>query len=119
MGNFRKQRTIAWGGLGIVLAGIVLAGAFVAWAPGAREGATVVTVNPSETYQVMTGWEVMAGYNLWERDKPRWDLRYRDLILDRLVNELGINRVRLEIQSGAENPVDYWTLAQQNKISFK
>ena len=53
MGNFRKQRTMAWGALGIVLAG-----AFAAWALGAREGATVVTVKPSETYQVMKGWEV-------------------------------------------------------------
>ena len=98
---------MAWGALGIVLAG-----AFAAWALGAREGATVVTVNPSETYQVMKGWEVTARF--WEQDKrldrydPSW-LRYRDLILDHLVNELGINRIRIEIRSGAENPVDYWT----------
>ena len=53
--NLRKQRTMAWGALGIVLAG-----ACAAWALGAREGATIVTVKPSETYQVMTGWEVTA-----------------------------------------------------------
>ena len=28
--------------------------------------------------------------------------------LGRLVNELGINRVRIEIKSGIENPIDYW-----------
>jgi hypothetical protein len=31
----------------------------------------------------------------------------RTSILDRAVTELGLNRVRLEIKSGAENPVDY------------
>ena len=59
----------------------------------------------------------------WEQDKRRdrydasW-LRCRDLILDRLVNELGINRIRIEIKSRAENPVDYWTLisAKQNRL---
>ena len=81
-----------------------------------------MTVKPSETYQVMKGWVVLASF--WEQDKrrdrydPSW-LRYRDLILDRLVNELGINRIRIEIKSGAENPVDYWTLFRQNKIGYK
>jgi O-glycosyl hydrolase len=112
-----KQRTMAWGALGIVLAG-----AFASWALRAEESATVVTVNPSETYQVMKGWEVTA--RLWEQDKrrdrydPSW-LRYRDLIFEHLVNELGINRIRIEIASGAENPVDYWALFGQNKIGYK
>jgi hypothetical protein len=112
-----KQQMTAWGALGVVLAG-----AFSAWAVEAEEGATVVTVEPSETYQVMKGWEVTA--RLWEEDKrrdrydPSW-LRYRDLILDHLVNELGINRIRIEIRSGAENPVDYWTSFRQNKIGYK
>ena len=70
----------------------------------------------------MKGWEVTPRF--WEQDKrrdrydPSW-LRYRDLILDHLVNELGINRIRIEIKSGAENPVDYWTLFRQNKIGYK
>ena len=38
-----KQRTMAWGALGIVLAG-----AFAAWALGAEEGATVVYGQPSK-----------------------------------------------------------------------
>ena len=41
VGNFRKQRAMAWGALGIVLAG-----AFAAWALGVRERATIVTVKP-------------------------------------------------------------------------
>ena len=70
----------------------------------------------------MKGWEVFARF--WQEDcrrdryDPSW-LRYRDLILDHVVNELGINRIRIEIRSGAENPVDYWTLFRQNKIGYK
>jgi hypothetical protein len=105
---------MVWGALGILVAVV-----FVTWA---REGETVVTVQPSETFQVMKGWEVFARF--WEQDKrqdrydPSW-LRYRDLILDHLVNELGINRIRIEIRSGAENPVDYWTPFRQNKIGYR
>jgi hypothetical protein len=108
---------MAWGALGAVLSAT-----FVAWALWARESATVVTVNPSETYQVMKGWEVYRRF--WEHDKrrdrydPSW-LRYRDLILDHLVNELGINRIQINIRSGVENPVDYWTPFRQNKIGYK
>ena len=69
VGNFRKQRTMAWGALGIVLAG-----AFAAWALGVRERATIVTVKPSETYQVMTGWEVTA--RAWETEQGREPLRW-------------------------------------------
>jgi hypothetical protein len=108
---------MAWGGLGIVLVA-----AFAIWALGAKQGATVVTVNPLETYQVMKGWEVTARF--WEHDKrrdrydPSW-LRYRDLILDQLVNELGINRIRIEIKSGTENSVDYWSSFRQNKMGYR
>ena len=96
VGNFRKQRTMAWGALGIVLAG-----AFAAWALGVRERATIVTVKPSETYQVMTGWEVTA--RAWEKDKVanRFDgswLDFRDEIIAVLADEAGINRIRLEVR---------------------
>lgn len=37
----------------------------------------------------------------------------------RLVNGLGINRVRIEIRSGAANPVDYWTLFREEKIGYR
>jgi hypothetical protein len=113
----QKQRKIAWGALTILILG-----AFAAWSLVAREGETAVTVEPSETYQAIKGWEVTARF--WEQDKGRdrydatW-LHYRALILDHLVNELGINRIRIEIRSGAENPADYWTSFRQNKIGYK
>src|ERR1044072_1714033 len=81
-----------------------------------------ITVSPAITYQVMKGWEATA--RLWEFNKeedrydPPWSA-ISDQIFDRLVNELGINRVRLEIKSGAENPVDYWTKFESGQIGYK
>ena len=81
-----------------------------------------VTVDPAITYQAMKGWEATA--RLWEVNKQedRYDaswLRVSDGIFDRLVNELGINRIRLEIKSGAENPVDYWAKFESRAIGYK
>ncbi|MGH8509367.1 MAG: hypothetical protein ACREVH_11720 [Gammaproteobacteria bacterium] len=102
--------------------GIFLTAALVLWSGVSAVRDTMVIVDPAQTYQVMNGWEVTA--RLWEQDKRRdrydssW-LQYRDLIFERLVNELGINRIRIEIRSGAENPVDYWTSFRHNKIGYK
>jgi hypothetical protein len=81
-----------------------------------------IIVDPTRTYQTMKGWEATA--RLWETNKEedRYDqswLSFRNHIFDRLVNELGINRVRLEIKSGAENPVDYWTKFETGEIGYK
>jgi len=81
-----------------------------------------ITVDPSITYQVMNGWE--ATTRLWEYNKeedrydPSW-LTVSDQIFDGLVNDLGINRIRLELKSGAENPVDYWTKFETGAIGYK
>jgi hypothetical protein len=81
-----------------------------------------ITVDPAITYQAMKGWEATA--RLWEYNKaedrydPSW-LALSDQIFDRLVNELGINRVRLEIKSGAENPVDHWAKFESGAIGYK
>jgi hypothetical protein len=84
--------------------------------------AAVVTVDPSTTHQVMNGWETTT--RLWEYNKTedRFDgswIPVSELIFDRLVNELGINRVRIELKSGAENPVDYWTQFEAGAIGYK
>jgi hypothetical protein len=105
---------------------MALAGVFMALASASCSAAgndpVEVTVDPAKTYQVMNGWEATA--RMWEVDKagdrydPSW-LALSDQIFDRLVNELGINRVRLEIKSGAENPVDYWAKFESGAIGYK
>jgi hypothetical protein len=97
----------------------IVAVAAVGWV--VVDGALVI-VDPTKTYQTMKGWEVSV--HLWEQNKQedRYDgswLDYRDQLLPRLVNELGIDRVRIEIRSGAENPVDYWTAFENGKIGYE
>ena len=72
--------------------------------------------------QALTGWEVTA--RAWEMDKAnnRYDgswKDYRDEILPRLVGELGVNRIRIEVRSGVENPIDYWSQFMRGEISYE
>ena len=69
---------------------------------------TFIDIHPELTYQQMTGWEGTAQIGEMECD-PRAFAVYQPVVVDRLVNELGINRVRLEIRSGNENPQDFYT----------
>lgn len=105
--------------LGVLGVVSVLAALLVGWSVVNN---AVITVDPTKTYQTMKGWEVSV--HLWEQNKQedRYDgswLDYRDELLHRLVNELGIDRVRIEIRSGAENPVDYWTAFEHGKIGYE
>lgn len=81
-----------------------------------------VTVNPAKTYQTMRGWEVNA--QLYEQNKqanrydPSW-LSLRPELLNRLVNEAGVDRIRIEVRSGFENPVDYWKRFEQGAMSYE
>ncbi len=86
------------------------------------EASVTIRLMADKTYQTMTGWEATA--RLWEMDKDEdrfdasWE-RYDDLIFDHLVNELGINRLRIEIKSGAENPVDYARQFYSGDIGYR
>ena len=65
-------------------------------------GVGVVAVNPSIRYQTMTGWQ--AGPQAWH-EHAQWDA-FGPGLLDRAVNELGLDRVRLGFRSGVENSRD-------------
>ncbi len=75
---------------------------------------TTITVNPAVTYQTMTGWEAT---NYSGQDQTNFN-QFKDQLFDKAVNEYGMNRVRLEIRSGVENSVDYWTLYQNGQIPY-
>lgn len=75
---------------------------------------TVITVNPSTRYQTMTGWEATAEGG--QNDVASYPA-YRAKLLDLAVNTLGINRLRVEVKSGAENPVDTWAEEQSGALS--
>lgn len=60
----------------------------------------VVTIDTSVRYQVMRGWELTADYPEKPTD-PATFLQYNDLLAD-LVKRGGIDRLRVEVRSGAE-----------------
>src|SRR5690349_12894580 len=81
----------------------------------------VVKLNPAVTYQRMTGWEATA--QAGQLDTTRGGLsaafvRYKDRLFDLAVNDLGINRLRVEMRSGSENPRDYFTEFLDGRMSY-
>ncbi len=80
-----------------------------------------VRILPFERFQTLRGWEVVAHFWSFEtrtnRANAEWP-RNLSAVLDELVNACGINRVRLEVRSGLENPVDYWALWMSGDIEF-
>jgi hypothetical protein len=81
-----------------------------------------IVIDPFKTHQTMSGWEVTP--RLWEMDKEndRYDgswLVHREEIARALVEDAGVNRIRLEIASGAENPVDYWSKFVAGEIGYQ
>lgn len=65
-----------------------------------------ISLNPAVTYQTMTGWE--ATDYIGGENAPGLSA-YKNLLLDKVVNDYGLNRIRLEIGAGDENNVDYFT----------
>lgn len=81
----------------------------------------VVTVDATKRFQTIEAWEATA--KMWEFDKKadRFDgswLPVRDPILTALILDGGISRLRLEIRSGAENPVDWWSQFRSSRIGY-
>jgi hypothetical protein len=74
-----------------------------------------IEVFPEVVFQEMTGWEGVAQLGESECNASAF-ASYRDAVVDRLVNELGINRVRLEIRSGFENTQDFYGAFLQNHV---
>ncbi len=72
----------------------------------------VVEVDRTTTFQTIRGWEATA---YAAQDSPAFDL-FKNEVFDRAVDDLGIDRVRLEVRSGAENDVDWWMQYQTGAI---
>ncbi|HMM80911.1 MAG TPA: Ig-like domain-containing protein [Pyrinomonadaceae bacterium] len=87
---------------------------FVRNFPIASPSGNVIALNPYVKYQVMRGWE--ATDQAGQLFSPAWN-NYKDALFDSAVNDLGINRIRLEILSGIENPVDYFAQWRAGQIT--
>lgn len=75
-------------------------------------GTPMVTLDAGTAYQTITGWEATAESG--ESDAPSFPL-YRDTLFAQAA-DLGINRFRLQIQSGVENSRDYYSESQEGRI---
>ncbi len=83
---------------------------------GAEDRQTpTITVDTDVTYQTITAWEATAGMG---QDSSPNLANYSDEVMDRAVDELGLNRLRLEVRAGVENPDDYWTQWQEGVVDY-
>jgi len=83
---------------------------------GAEDRAShTITIDTDVTYQTITSWEATA----WMGQDSSPNLaNYSDDVMDLAVNELGLNRLRLEIRAGVENPDDYWAQWQEGLVDY-
>lgn len=72
-----------------------------------------ITVDTTIRFQLMTGWEATTQVGQAE---PGF-AGYQTELMDLAANDLGINRLRLEIASGAENTVDYYAQYRAGTIT--
>jgi hypothetical protein len=73
------------------------------------QDAVVIALDPAITHQTFTGWEATDFFG--EPGSAPWPYfaAYRDLLFDKVVNDYGINRIRLELPAGTENNTDYFS----------
>ena len=111
-----RYRSESW----IVLAIVVLVAlpslsSFPAVADAEDRAVATITVDTDTTYQTITAWAATAW--MGQDSSPNFG-NYSDEVLDMAVNELGLNRLRLEVRAGAENPEDYWTQYQEGTVDY-
>jgi hypothetical protein len=75
----------------------------------------VIALDATTTYQTISGWEATAEAG---QNNPYFP-KFKDALFDQAVNDLGINRIRLEIRSGAENVRDYWSEHRRNQTDYQ
>lgn len=97
------SRAMAWGAL---VCGALVCGAACSTRdvqPPHAPVALTVAVDTTTRHQVMQGWEGTLQFGQDETGFASWPL---DSLFDKL-DDLGINRVRLEMRSGVENRIDW------------
>jgi hypothetical protein len=76
-----------------------------------------ITLDARKTYQKITGWEAVAQIGQTAYPNSQVQL-WKDQVASLAVNDLGINRLRLPINSGTENPVDYFGQYMEGKVDY-
>lgn len=117
----------AFRALFLIPALVILVGLGGACAMAENVANATIQLDNATTYQTITGWEVttQSGELLepgtathQSNANPAFAI-YSSTVFDTLVNQMGINRVRLEIGEGAENTTDYFTQFVTGQIPFE
>ena len=74
----------------------------------------VIKLRPEQKFQIITGWEATSQSG--QNNSPAFE-KYKDKLFDDAVNNLGINRLRLEMKSGTENSKDWFSVFKAGQIS--
>jgi len=98
---------------GVALLAIVISACCATGSFG--QGQAVITLDPGTTDQTIIGWEATDYFFDWPGHSASYPL-FLDDLYDKTANDLGINRVRLEIRSGTESSVDAWELFENGQI---
>jgi hypothetical protein len=77
----------------------------------------VIELDFSKPQQAVIGWKATAeiGHTEFPYEFHSW----KDTVINLAVDDLGIDRARLQIQAGAENPISYFAQFLRGQISRK
>lgn len=114
------RRQIRFLALLLLVALALLSGIVISMGPWDQRS-TTIKLDVNQRFQTIDGWAVYPRY--WEDDKVenRFNRSYEphtEAVSRVLVDDVGINAVRIEIWSGLENPVDYWIGHYQGRLSY-
>jgi hypothetical protein len=74
-----------------------------------------IVVDPGIQHQTIAGWSATA----WAaQDGNPAFANYSDDLFDQAVLDLGLNRLRVEIRAGVENPEDYWSQYMSGQVNY-
>jgi O-glycosyl hydrolase len=82
--------------------------------PANTRAQATITVDSTTRFQTVSGWECVTFASQGDPAFPN----YKDELFDRVINEAGINRLRLEVRSGAENSTDYFAQYQSGQVDY-
>lgn len=78
-----------------------------------------ITIDPAQRFQTMSGWELNSEIADVESGRDRALPRYGDALMDLAVDRVGVNRLRVEVRSGAENTDANWRRFAARQIDAK
>lgn len=75
-----------------------------------------IRLNAGLRYQTISGW--YATSQVGQNECSTFDA-YRDELMDRTVNELGLNRIKLPVRAGYEHPVDHYARFKAGALTLQ